>query len=466
MRSLILVCFFFIALLNKAQDEFGIAHSNYAPTKTFLQNPTNTLDNKTWIDINLIGAGTFINNNYAYISATRFSFLNNIILGEEWADFEFNTSDRNKQGFQDTDLQLMSAAYQYKEHGFAFSTRLRTYFDFRRVPNEIAALLAEGANGYDEYYDQINNVERAFMNQTSWFEIAGSYSNTFYHFSHETMAAGVTAKYLIGITGAGVQINNAEFNIQNQNNALFYNFEGSTAYASEWQSGTGFAIDLGFVYKKTLHNVTHYEPYSEASACEPYDYKLKLAAAIIDLGYINFNKEATRYDVTTTLTPAILTGDEFTFNGFGEFANNQFNEVVVTDEFRMLTPAALNLQLDYNLENNYFVSAQLMQGFFRRNALGVKRPDILAISGRYQRKWFEASAVLSTFNYQRARVGTALRFGYLTVGTDKLISMFGFRDFYGTDVYFNLRFFLTKKPGCKRKDKDDSKRNSADCVKN
>ena len=74
--------------------------------------------------------------------------------------------------------------------------------------------------------------------------------------------------------------------------------------------------------------------------------------------------------------------------------------------------------------------------------------------------------VASLYNYEDFRLGTALRFGYLTIGTDKLLSMMGVWDFYGTDVYLNLRYFLTKRPGCKRKDKKGDKRNATDCIKN
>ena len=76
----------------KSQDEYGIAHSNYAPTKTFLHNPTNTLDSKTWLDIHLIGAGTFVQNDYVYLKSTQFSFLENIIFQEPWPDYYYNQS--------------------------------------------------------------------------------------------------------------------------------------------------------------------------------------------------------------------------------------------------------------------------------------------------------------------------------------------------------------------------------------
>ena len=449
-----------------AQDEFGIAHSNYAPTKTFLHNPTNTLDNKTWLDIHLIGAGTFVHNDYLYMKGTQFSFAENIILQQQWPDYFYNTSLDKKSGLQDSDVQFVSAAIQYKNHGFAFSSRLRTYFDFRRVTPEIATLIAQGPSNFSSYFDEVLSANKMFMNQTAYAEYGFSYSNMFYHFARKSMGVGITAKYLVGITGAGIKVDELEYTFENPVDADFFNYKGSVAYGSGYGSGSGFAVDLGFVYKKTLHNVTHYEPFSESAACETYDYKYKLAAAIIDFGYMNFTKDAVRYDIESNLSSATLTGNTFTFDGFGEFVNTNFPSATVANSFRMLTPGALNLQADYNYENNYFISGQVMHGFFRRNALGVKRPDVVALSGRYQSKWFEGSLVASLYNYEDFRLGTALRFGYLTIGTDKLLSMAGVWDFYGTDVYLNLRYFFTKRPGCKRKDKKGDKRNATDCIKN
>ncbi len=449
-----------------AQDEFGIAHSNYAPTKTFLHNPTNTLDNKTWLDVHFIGSGTFIHNDYLYMKGTEFSFSENIILQQQWPDYFYNTSPDKKSGLQDSDVQLISAAIQYKNHGFAFSSRLRTYFDFRRITPEIAILVAQGSNNFSAYFDEVLSANKMFMNQTAWAEYGFSYSNMFYHFSRKSMGLGITAKYLVGITGAGINVDELEYTFENPVDADFLTYKGSAAFGYGYGSGSGIAVDLGFVFKKTLHNVTHYEPYSESSACETYDYKYKLSAAIIDFGYINFTEEATRYDIQSSLSSATLTSNTFTFNGFGDFLSSNFPGVTEDNSFMMLTPAAFNLQADYNYENNYFISGQVMHGFFRRNALGVKRPNVVAFSGRYQTKWIEGSLVASLYNYEDFRLGTALRFGYLTIGTDKLLSMMGLWDFYGTDVYFNLRYFFAKRPGCKRKDKNSDKRNATDCIKN
>ena len=54
-------------------------------------------------------------------------------MGEEWPEYHYDPGLDKKSGYQDSDVQLISASIQYKEHGFAFATRARTYFDFRVV---------------------------------------------------------------------------------------------------------------------------------------------------------------------------------------------------------------------------------------------------------------------------------------------------------------------------------------------
>lgn len=469
LKKLVGVILLFSSYFGLSQEEYGIAHSNYAPTKTFLHNPTNTLDNKVWLDIHVVGAGAFIHNNYVFLKGTQFSMIPDLFTNQDnWPEFQFKEGANNKRGYQELDLQLLSATYQYKRHGFGFSSRIRQSFDFRRLPGEVAQLLTNGTYDYDGLYGQVIGVNKMFINQMAFLDLGFSYSNQFYHFAHETMGAGITLKYLMGFAGAGIKIDDLEYNVQNPLTTEFYTFNGTVASGTPGDGisgGSGVAVDLGFVYKKTLHNVTHYEPYSEASACEPYDYKYKLSAAIVDFGYINFNKNATRQDVESSLSNTALDDGALQLSTFDQFVSSNFTNITTTDKFRMLTPAAINVMGDYNFENYYHLSGYVSQAFFRRNALGVKRPSVWAVTGRYQRKWFEGSGTISMMNFNDLRLGVAARFGYLTIGTDKLISYLGVRDFYGTDFYFNLRYFLSKRPGCKRKEKK-GKLNATDCVKN
>jgi hypothetical protein len=465
LRNLLFLFFSFLSFSLVSQGEYGLALSNYSPSTTVFHNPTNVLDNRTYLDVHLIGAGTFIQNDFGYMKGTQFSFLGNIILGQTWPDFQYDFSDKLKSGYQNSDVQLLSGTFQYKEHGFALTSRVRAFLDFRRIPTSVSKLVRNGTGDYDGLYDQVFNADRMYVNQMSYLEIGGSYSNAFYHFDHDLLAVGGSIKYLIGISGAGIKVDNLEFNVVDPSLTRIFRYKGKINYAIGFNSGSGIGMDLGIMYKKTLSNVTYYNPFSKNSACEPYDYKFKIGVSIVDLGYIKFTKDATSISVDSEISEAQLTGDEFTFENFGNFAQNQFENVTLENEFTLLIPTALNIQADYNFENYFYASGQYIHGFFRRIGIGVQRPSVLILSGRYERRWFEASLSASAYNFNDLRTGLAFRFVYLTIGTDNLGSMLGLYDFDGTDLYFNLRFFLTRKPGCKRRHKK-SRRNETRCVKN
>lgn len=465
LRNLLFFLSIIITIPSYSQDGYGMALSNYAPTTSVFHNPTNVLDNKTYLDLHLIGAGIFVQNDFLSMKESQFTFLENILLGQQWPQFQYNYSNKLKYGFQNTDVQLLSGTFQYKEHGFALTSRVRTFLDFRRVPTAVSKLIQNGTDNYEGLYDQVFNVDRMSVNQLSYIEIGSTYSNAFYHFDHDLLAVGGSVKYLIGISGAAMKIDDLEFNVVDTSLTRILRYKGSMSYASGFNSGSGMGLDVGLMYKKTLSNVTYYNPFSRNSACEPYDYKFKLGVSIVDFGYVKFKKEATFIEVDADASEAQISGDEFSFQNFENFAKNQFTNVVEKDEFTLVTPTALNLQVDYNFENYFFASAEYTHGFFRRIGTGVQRPHVLNVSGRYERKWFEASLNTGIYNFDDFRTGLGVRIMYLTIGTDNLGSMLGISDFEGTDFYFNLRFFLTSKPGCKRKHKK-SRRNETRCVKN
>lgn len=469
-----IVCFF----LGISQDEYAIANSNYAPTKTFYLNPTNTLDNKVWLDIHIVGVGVFVENDLVYFPKEQFSFVNNIIGGGGFDNIQYDLGATKKNGLLDIDVQLLSGSFQYKEHGFALGIKARGLLDFRNLSTEVGQLFTVGPESISSESQGVSlEANNMVVNQMMYAEFAFSYSNLFYHQHHKSMAIGFTGKYLMGISGAGIMIDKARLNIQGNPETDFVNISGSAAFGTPavLTAGRGAAIDLGFVYKKTLDNVSFYEPFTETKSCLPYHYKYKLAGSLIDLGFIQFTSGATRYDFESNYTLE-NTEDYISLNGLGDLSSDALLTLSQTNKFNMYTPVAFNFMLDYNFENNFFASGQFISGVFRQFSFGVKRPTIMAISTRYQRKWFEASAKIAAYEFSGLRLGLGLRFAYFTIGSDNLLSYFGVRDFTGTDLYFNLRYFLTKKPGCgerrgsrkgnRRNKRNTKNRNRTKCVKN
>ena len=49
------------------QNALGTLHGNYTPTNSVYVNPSSMLDAKVWLDINIVGAGSYVNNNLVYL---------------------------------------------------------------------------------------------------------------------------------------------------------------------------------------------------------------------------------------------------------------------------------------------------------------------------------------------------------------------------------------------------------------
>ena len=66
-RNLVLIAFLGSIAPVFGQNAFGTLHGNYTPTNSVYVNPSSMLDAKVWLDINIVGAGAYVNNNLVYL---------------------------------------------------------------------------------------------------------------------------------------------------------------------------------------------------------------------------------------------------------------------------------------------------------------------------------------------------------------------------------------------------------------
>ena len=105
----------------------------------------------------------------------------------------------------------------------------------------------------------------------------------------------------------------------------------------------------------------------------------------------------------------------------------------------MFLPTGISLQADYSFNENIFLNATIVQGM-RFSKPGIVRNSIIAISPRYEHRWFSFQMPLVLHNYQNFRVGLSARAAFLIVGTDNIGSLVGrSSDFTGTDIYVGLK---------------------------
>jgi hypothetical protein len=175
---------------------------------------------------------------------------------------------------------------------------------------------------------------------------------------------------------------------------------------------------------------------------------MKFGVAIKDLGSIAFNKNTEQhnygvknadfgvlnsinknlnhnYDIIKRLSAAIYQGDSL--------------KSKVADDMTFYTPTSLNLSWDYNFRKYFYMNA-----FVSRRLKTMERqiaaPNVMAVGARFEQRWLEAGASVSLTEDKWFGIGTYVRLGLLTIGSDHINALlFGQPRLRGADIYMSLK---------------------------
>jgi len=198
--------------------------------------------------------------------------------------------------------------------------------------------------------------------------------------------------------------------------------------------GSGFSIDLGV----TLENL--------------FPFVADVGVSLLDFGYLKNN--STQYQLNFNELQRINPADYENISNTEQLLSQLDTDFVELDStlgFVTYLPTALSFQIVRPINDRMSIEASLTQGIMFSDRQ-LKRPNSMTASFVYERRNFSAFVPITIYDYSSLRVGAAIRFWYLTIGTDHLTSVFSNQnDFDGTDVYVNLKFY----PFSKRDSKAD-----------
>lgn len=463
------------AILNtaKAQEMLGLTMGNYAGSLSALSNPGNINQSKIFFDINLVSAGFFARNNFAYIpkgdaSIYDLFFKNPDLLpkyGKDNQDFTYYENQELKFVQVNMRLQGPSIMYSFERHGFVISTAVRFFTSGNRIPWEIPVLSYEGLD-----YKPLQNIQfddYSFNAGSSvWFELGLTYAYDIIKYNRTQLTAGITVKPMYGLGGIDGTIRHGNYIVLDDSTVNFHNVDADLGYSLPLNysdntfgvpptvKGTGLGINLGVVYSKKRNDIIkHYH----VRACEkPYDeYVYRIGLSLLDVGRIKYkyNAQLHSFDNVSAYWLGI---DTLKFHNMNSFMGSLSDVFYGTSDgsfkansFKVGLPTAASLQVDFYIIKNVYLNAiwihpiQLYKYTLRRNA-------VVAVSPRFETKWFEVSVPVSLYNYKYPRIGLAARFLYFTVGTERLGTYLGMADLNGMDIYASIKINFAK-GGCKFK---------------
>lgn len=445
------------------QNAFGALHSNYTPTNSLYVNPSSILDAKVWLDINIVGVGTYINNdlvhlqNQSLISAIK----NRESLGD--SDFDFNHGRKKYHAYNRTFVTAPSVVWSQGDHAAALSLGGRSYTGVRGVPDFAAQFIEYGVPAYTAQHDinyVANNVRLASI---SFAEVKLTYAYTFLKKRDHMLMAGATFSKFFSVAGAGANVYDFDFIVDNDSIIDIGNIESDAVYA--WNKTIyakgGWGMDFGITYQKMLRDASSYYPNSPKMGCTKIPYKYKLGLSIVDIGNVKFD-------------PVLYQGYDFNTYSWQDYTQEEINENNPADLFtpqesdildgrvknpnKIRLPTFVSAQFDYNLwASRVYVNATIIQGFgIANNKFGLRHANSISVTPRYESYWLDFALPFSLYEYKHPQLGASLRVGPLTIGTDKLINWLFKPNVYGADFYLSLKVPIRYHPACKDRQREQS----------
>ena len=458
MRGWLVACVC-IPMWLSAQEQYGAAFSNYTPTNSVFMNPSSMLDAKTWLDIHIVGAGTYANNNLVSVKDNN---LTRIIRtqGENVTDddLEYHQNKNKYHAYNRTFVSVLSGVWSQGDHAAGLFFNARSFTAVRGVPDFAAKFIENGVPPYTVQHNIDYSIEKVRAASVSFGEIQLSYAYTFLKKRRNMLMGGISVKKFLSYAGGSANIYNMDFNVRSDTLVTVYDLQADGMLTPEpklYAKG-GMGIDIGFTYQKMMGECSTYYPNSKRNGCRYLPYKYKLGFSIMDIGSVKFEEDNRRY-----------AGYDFQSFDWYQYSDVDVDEDDVLDVFaaqegsidegrvkkttKIRLPTYISVQGDYNLwASRVYANAAIVQGLpVGASKFGVRRANSLMVGLRYESKIFDVSIPLSLYEYKTPQIGLAFRIYFLTIGTDKLLHWMGNSNLYGGDVYAHIKVPIFYHPKCK-----------------
>ncbi len=486
-KKLIILVFIFSALATSAQNWLGLSNGNYSGTNGIYLNPSSIVDSRVGGYINFFGFGANMYNNYLSYSGPKSLF-------RALRDTTFNIGDDNiKENLNGKDKvvnfsnELRGPSFMVSilpKHAIGISTRNRFFVQAVDVSQPIARMIrwgfdstTTGFSGPDGLsYEQLYTETRFGINVNNFTEIGFTYATVLMDRDKHFLKAGITYKYLAGTYsaffkndgGGGVTIKGTD-SLELSNTNVQYGYVGENLYKTDTNSygldfsrvfgpnrvGKGYGLDIGFTYefRPNYKNYRYTLDGKERWDKTENKYFLRVSGTLMDLGRITYSDSRYVRNNTLARNRVVTWGSIDTVSEiFNQLGNTGPDESVVhrfddavgavlgfdnqSNEFVSKLPTAFNIQADVKVINNVYVNAMWLQGLRRKGEIGARQFSMLAVTPRFETRWFEASIPLVLNNdYRNFSFGLFARFGPFFIGSDNITGLFKSTNVNGFDIY-------------------------------
>ncbi len=450
-----------------AQEKAGLAVSNFGGVYNTILNPASPPLSKIFLDVNLLGADIFLENNFMFIHKQDYRLLDFISLnpelpvyGERGQGVDYYNTGGGVKGFQQVDIMGPSVSFTMGKQSVGIFTRARTITSIHDLPRDVAILLYEGLD-FDSLYGKYYDHGAFDFSVAGWGELGFNYSRILTFIHDNEFAVGANIRFLFGYAGTTIKaqklsyalLNDTTLDIQDMNADIGFSIPIDLE-SNEFPDndpkfkGKGIAFDLGMTYVHRFETKTGSRP-KRFCAYEFKDYIYKIGLSLRNLGQIKFRENAQQNSFTdvsvywTDLDTVSFYNIKELTSTFSSVFYGDPNASFQSHNFHLGMPANLSFQADYQYYPNWYVNTVLVLPL-KLSANQLHIPAQATVSLRYETSRFEVNIPFSFYDFRKPHLGMYVRFYVFSIGTDNLGGLFPFRDFTGMDLYMSVKFHLQK----------------------
>ncbi|KQC31720.1 flagellar motor protein MotB [Flagellimonas eckloniae] len=450
-RLMLFVIFISITNISNAQSYVGFLTDNYSGIHGVISNPSNIVDSRLKIDINLIGASAFFGNDYIGFNLNNaFSDFNKTF--DEAATFP---SANNSLAWN---IDVLGPAVMFnldENNSLAFFTRGRAFFN----ANDIDGNILEKEGGFDENEDFLINEGVISGSFNLWAEIGVTYARVLLNREQHFLKGGISVKYLQSaghayIFSDGLSVNyDADSRLAETSGELIFANSSTSDEGGNFDinNGNGFAVDIGFTYEWRPDHANYAKLDANGNSIinkGKNKYKLKFGVSVTDIGQIkNSNGRESTYDLNTTQDI-----DNFDGTDLEEALEQNFDLISTTPSLNSIMPAALHTNMDWNINSKFYLNTNLDMPLTARNKINANRSmSQVSLTPRYESTLFSLYSPISVVQYVGLQWGAGLRFGPIYMGSGSIMSAIVGKNTKSIDLYAGLKIPFYQN---KLKDKD------------
>ncbi len=481
-----------------AQNMPAITSSHYGGIYSAQLNPAATVLSPLYLDINIVAADLFVENNYIFMPREENKlqrFFNsdrpfvNSGPDKTYADYYTNSL---KYGQMQARVTGPSVSLVAGRHAFGISTAVRSVTSVRDMPHTLAKFFYEGLYFPPQYDTRFVYPNKVSVASLQWAEVGLTYSTVISSNGKDLFTGGATVKRLLGYAAAYIDMDHLDYMVPNYDTLIIYNADIDAGFSLplDYKSndylpdthvrGKGMGLDAGFMWERKLKVPTDARYFRKLCGQSYIPYLFRVGVSLLDFGSIRFTENARQLGVVNgqLFWPGISDLEYTNLHDLSQQVSMHFygdeESLVRARDFSIGLPATVSLQGDFNLtafitgrsaENlagtvkrhasgsgfmgrlwepgNWFVNGIVMLPVNRTTASAVQ-PTMLMIGTRYESPHFQLGVTGSFYDNKYFHLGLNGRFRFFFVGTDNLLSFLKVSDYTGTSLYAGVRIGLRK----------------------